>query len=178
MRTVCVVRSHFTPSRVVGAMLGAAAPAILLAVLIEPDSEFSALNYVFWAPLCVVPANLVLGFIHQRLRCVWQYSAMASVACYLPALRFYATLYYIREELPIAWFAALLLGMVTGAIGVGVSLPFRRVIDQDGSLCPGCAYCLAGLDSQVCPECGRPFTYEELGTSKEQLIAAASRRAV
>jgi hypothetical protein len=26
----------------------------------------------------------------------------------------------------------------------------------------------------VCPECGRPFTYEELGTTAERLQAAAS----
>jgi hypothetical protein len=33
---------------------------------------------------------------------------------------------------------------------------------QDGTLCPGCGYCLLGNTSMVCPECGRPFYWDEL----------------
>lgn len=33
---------------------------------------------------------------------------------------------------------------------------------QDGTLCPGCGYCLIGNTSLICSECGRPFTREEL----------------
>lgn len=36
---------------------------------------------------------------------------------------------------------------------------------QDGTLCPGCAYCLIGNTSSICPECGRPFTLAELKTA-------------
>jgi hypothetical protein len=31
--------------------------------------------------------------------------------------------------------------------------------------CPGCDYDLFGLTEMRCPECGRPFTFKELGTS-------------
>jgi hypothetical protein len=38
-----------------------------------------------------------------------------------------------------------------------------------GPSCPGCGYCLIGLAEHVCPECGRPFTLEELDVTERQL---------
>lgn len=43
--------------------------------------------------------------------------------------------------------------------------PFRL---QDGSTCPNCGYCVRGVASRVCPECGRGFTESDLGLSVEQ----------
>ena len=37
-----------------------------------------------------------------------------------------------------------------------------KVLVQDGTLCPGCGYCLISNESAVCSECGRSFTREEL----------------
>lgn len=37
------------------------------------------------------------------------------------------------------------------------------VREQDGTLCPGCGYCLVGVAVPVCPECGRGFSAAELG---------------
>ncbi len=39
---------------------------------------------------------------------------------------------------------------------------------QDGTLCPGCAYSLIGNETMVCPECGKAFTFEELGTTERE----------
>lgn len=41
-------------------------------------------------------------------------------------------------------------------------------------LCPGCGYYLYGLRDQRCPECGRPFTFEEVNASPEILAFAGS----
>ena len=40
---------------------------------------------------------------------------------------------------------------------------------SDNVVCPGCDYNLYGLTEQRCPECGRGFTFEELGVSPEEL---------
>lgn len=37
------------------------------------------------------------------------------------------------------------------------------VREQDGTLCPGCGYCLVGATVPVCLECGRGFSVAELG---------------
>jgi hypothetical protein len=37
---------------------------------------------------------------------------------------------------------------------------------QNGTLCPGCGYCVIGVFELRCPECGRSFTYDELETTE------------
>ena len=43
-----------------------------------------------------------------------------------------------------------------------------RNIDRTGR-CPACDYYLFGLTEMRCPECGRPFTFEEVGVSPQEL---------
>lgn len=38
-----------------------------------------------------------------------------------------------------------------------------------GPYCPGCGYHLVGLSQQICPECGRGFSINELGINEEEL---------
>ncbi len=38
-----------------------------------------------------------------------------------------------------------------------------RITWEAGPLCPGCGYSLMGLELLRCPECGRPFTWDEVG---------------
>ena len=47
------------------------------------------------------------------------------------------------------------------------------ILIQDGTLCPGCGYCLRGCTGQRCPECGREYSLEELGTANAELDARA-----
>jgi uncharacterized OB-fold protein len=42
-----------------------------------------------------------------------------------------------------------------------------------GPYCPQCGYCLIGLPSHRCTECGRPFTLEELKIDAAALNPAA-----
>jgi hypothetical protein len=57
--------------------------------------------------------------------------------------------------------------------GARVLLIWAGVINEPpkpiGPLCPSCGYCLLGLTEHICPECGRPFTFEELGISPREL---------
>ncbi len=53
------------------------------------------------------------------------------------------------------------------------------VIVQDGTRCPACGYSLLGNVEMTCPECGRVFAYEELGTTEvdfrqQQILAKAA----
>lgn len=65
------------------------------------------------------------------------------------------------------WFAVL--GVVVWAAARWLFLLFFVV--QDGTRCPGCGYSLIGNVTGVCPECGRAFSFAELGTTEEKLRA-------
>lgn len=65
--------------------------------------------------------------------------------------------------LGVVWVASVAL-IYLGCWGC-ISVTRGSVRIQDGTLCPGCGYCLIGCPSSVCPECGRPFTSEDLTTT-------------
>jgi hypothetical protein len=48
---------------------------------------------------------------------------------------------------------------------------------KPGPYCPECGYCLIGLPRQICSECGRPFTLDELGITSDVLIPPSARSA-
>ena len=86
---------------------------------------------------------------------------------------------------PLGWFwvhgevwddliALVLGGWMCGIVGVSIVLAVmrHRATITVGPHCPGCGYYLYGLTEQVCPECGRPFTLEELGITVGDLGAA------
>jgi hypothetical protein len=77
--------------------------------------------------------------------------------------------------LPLLMLPLLILGVLFAVLSVPLWVYVRKwaapVHIQDGTLCPGCAYSLIGNESMVCPECGRPFTVEELGTTEETFFA-------
>ena len=63
----------------------------------------------------------------------------------------------------------LVAGLAGSWLGWGLAR-WRRgpIVVQNGTQCPGCAYSLLGCVAQVCPECGREFTFQELGTTKQE----------
>ncbi len=63
------------------------------------------------------------------------------------------------------------IGMVCFVIGA-ILLLFLQVKPEPvkpGPYCPECGYCLIGLPRQICSECGRPFTLDELGIEADAL---------
>ena len=68
-------------------------------------------------------------------------------------------------------YQGVLLGMLAFGLWAALHRLWPDALLQDGTLCPGCGYSLIGNTSEVCPECGRPFTYAELGTTREALLS-------
>jgi hypothetical protein len=44
-----------------------------------------------------------------------------------------------------------------------------HIPENSMGLCPQCDYNLFGLTQMRCPECGRPFTFEEVGATPAEL---------
>lgn len=44
-------------------------------------------------------------------------------------------------------------------------------VECEDPCCPHCSYCLLGIDSMRCPECGNTFTFEQLGTTEAEFRA-------
>ncbi len=132
---------------------------------------------VAWLSLTIGPVALLLPLFDQRFAGQVLYMAAAAVGGVLALFAVTG----VPTDAPrvvgggIHLFLALwLVGLLAAAVGLVVSQACYRLVVQDGTLCPGCGYKLIGLTSHVCPECGRPFTYEELGTKPERLEAGAT----
>ena len=69
---------------------------------------------------------------------------------------------FLMIPMTILFGAWCLLGMLAWPVIIRV-WPFRL---QDGQTCPQCGYCLRGVTSRVCPECGRGFDANDLGLSE------------
>jgi hypothetical protein len=63
------------------------------------------------------------------------------------------------------FFAIVVIASVTFVV---LRMILGRVVLQDGTLCPQCAYSVLRVYSRRCPECGREFTFQELGTTEER----------
>ncbi len=91
---------------------------------------------------------------------------------YLSGTKFYGNIFTVHLMFFMASGVAVLLG--SGASRVARYLSGSRVIVQTGTLCPNCAYDLRGNESMVCPECGRGFSFEELGVTAAEFAAMNS----
>lgn len=65
-----------------------------------------------------------------------------------------------------AGFAVLLWAFGPGFV---IILWLHPQVLKDKGRCPGCGYILRGLSRQRCPECGRPFTWQEIRATPEQM---------
>jgi hypothetical protein len=78
---------------------------------------------------------------------------------------------------PVLTTEALIIGFACFACGAILLLFFQARPEpiKPGPYCPQCGYCLIGTPRQICPECGRAFTLEELGIGPEALVPPGSR---
>lgn len=73
------------------------------------------------------------------------------------------------------------LGATLGSITLPLWAVFYRYVVcrveiQDGTLCPTCTYCITGLPTNICPECGSEFDSDLLKTARSPRSAGSHRR--
>ncbi|MCB9856557.1 MAG: hypothetical protein H6818_12820 [Phycisphaerales bacterium] len=62
------------------------------------------------------------------------------------------------------------------AIGWNLLLRWMpELVRQNGTLCPTCAYCLVGVQSMRCPECGSAFSFADLETTEYEFQSRSKR---
>lgn len=73
------------------------------------------------------------------------------------------TIYWLKVN-------AALLGVwfLISMIAWPVILHFKPFCIQNGETCPECGYCVRGVKSAICPECGTAFDHTQLGLSMQQ----------
>lgn len=93
-------------------------------------------------------------------------SAYGVGAGFLP---FLVLLTFVGRFAIILWCAEILLAIVLACLCWYLRWRRFEFVLADGKLrCPACKYQLVGNERLRCPECGRPFSYAELGVSAEE----------
>ncbi len=117
-------------------------------------------------------SKLVFAVVALELLCIWILPWMAWRRLLIaPTLdiqlggNFFPTLGYV-VYVPVI----LLLGVFV-AIAAFMHWRYLHRI-RKSRLCPNCRYDLRGATEMRCPECGRPFTLEELHISEDELQAS------
>ena len=128
-------------------------------------------------PLLLTGMVLAIRRPHQRRLCLWLFGGLSGLVWFGFWLAFGDPLYGLYLSL-----AACLL-IVLASVGEAAVLANQSWPRTFGQLltcrlapfyeskghCPSCDYYLYGLTEQRCPECGRPFTFEELGATPAEL---------
>lgn len=129
-------------------------------------------------------SRIQLGTFARRV--IATMAAAAGVTC-VPTLVFILDLVQEFARLHKSWpplqFVASTLLFPTGVfllwlLFVSIAWPFAEdnspIRIKQGTNCPQCGYCVRGVSSRICPECGRAFSLHDLGLSEaafEQLTA-------
>jgi len=170
--------------------LGFSLPTLLLKSF-EPTADLA--NHLYWAGLVLGPAIVPIlrcSRIARVSHCLNHGTAM-GIGLIAPILLLSVFLsddrsipIRIIEYVLMVFLISLVIGAWScAAFGMGrlfIRWVLRtRIVPQDGSHCPNCAYNLTANTSMTCPECGVPFTFEQLDTTEEafrQLTHSSARQ--
>jgi hypothetical protein len=134
--------------------------------------------------LILLPMVCVLIILSRRRipwhrAILWMSLEVAGSVCFFEATveRFW---YYFFLDLPDERNRIILLlslGITCFICGAVLLLVFqvKPEVVKPGPYCPACGYCLIGSPRQVCSECGRAFTYDELGVGAEALMPVTAK---
>jgi hypothetical protein len=134
-------------------------------------------------PVVLIPSICILTYLTRRRipfhrALLWMVLELAGAACFYSfaterSWRYFGGDVFAEQDTPQS---VLLLGLAS-FLCCAVLLFFFQLKPEPvkpGPYCPQCGYCLIGSPRQICSECGRPFTHEELGVTPEALIPSAA----
>jgi hypothetical protein len=136
-----------------------------------------------WSPeLFVLPviATILIVLTRRRIRwhqaLLWMALELAGFICFFVAVLDHLGHFlhgrFLWPELTEQILTTGAISFVLGAILL-LMLQLRPQTRILGPYCPQCGYCLIGLPTHRCAECGRPFTLEELGIDEAALNPAS-----
>lgn len=163
------IRSHYTPLKLVAALIGGAIGPLFVRALVPLDPQ-SGIAVVFWSLLVPAIPAFALGWVEQRTAIQLAIAGCSSFGTSL------ALSSMSRNALP-CFATSALIGFVPALIGIAISGSFSSLsytfVIRRGSDCPHCGYSLIGLKSDRCPECGVAIDYLSLGLTPEALADRA-----
>jgi hypothetical protein len=162
-----------------GAVIGAIVEAVNIALSLDHGAGqlivTTMVSFILISALIVITRKRIEW--HRAI--VWLLLEVAGCICFFGATmdRIWYFFGRYRAVQPEILQGALVFGVGCYLCGAMLIL-FMQVKprkDKPGPYCRGCGYCLIGVPPNICPECGRPFTIEELGVPVEALFPELSR---
>ena len=163
-----------------------AAGIVAGAIVVSIDIRFPLIQakYLWLTPWVLLPiVSLMAVYTRRRIpwhrAMLWMAPDLAGCVCFFQATiaKIWTHYHVYLFDIPDMLQYLLLTGGACFIVGA-VLLLFLQVKPEPvkpGPYCPECGYCLIGLPRQICSECGRPFTLDELGVEADALKVAARR---
>lgn len=173
-RRVKVVQPHNHGPRVAWAALIGAVVGVLLSLSTTVTRHYGGWQWyddIYGFSLSVILPVLLINAAQRECRhFLWCFliGAVAAGACITASLA--AESQHLAQPLwSFRWLHAahISISLLAGGVLNLLMLPIRwlicrRLVRQDGTYCPTCAYTITGLPSNRCPECGIVFTEDEV----------------
>jgi hypothetical protein len=160
---------RFALFSIVGMILGATVATIDIQTNLSEDQGAWLLMLLALLPVVSLMAVFTRRRIPWNRAILWMALELAGCVCF-----FESTVDFVWRENRINHFegieileSILYVGFACFIIGATLLL-FLQVKPEPvkpGPYCPECGYCLLGSTRNICTECGRPFTLEELGVA-------------
>lgn len=145
---------------------------------INAQYEWWHLNWMLELSILLPVVVALVVYTRRRIRwrrgLLWMSLELAGYVCFLSATienwwHFFGGYWMESTDLLRMVLTIWLMSLGAGS-AILLLLQLRPHQVKSGPYCPECEYCLVGSPRKVCPECGRPFTLEELGVSAAELI--------
>lgn len=139
--------------------------AFVFLVTVVPHLVFLArrLNYPYMFFYCVM-FSLIITLLNTV---EWEVSRVRGKP-FVPVLYHNGLTTLILDAFTVFCFSLAVTIVVTLIMLISDRVRYGPTVVQDGTRCPQCGYCVLAAQNRICSECGREFTYQELGISPEE----------